>query len=743
LIKSIDEIENEVKRRLTTGPSESHNEFVSKQFNTFTEEEKEEVALSTFFEKYADFSSKVLPFIDVKDESQPQIYEDLQIAGMNVKPRQVITSSVFTAIFGVLCSIPFIILGWIDFAFFVICTGLFLAYVAYTYPSYSSQITKIKAQQESLLALLYITIYMRVNPVLENALAFATEHLNGPLGKDLKRILWLLDGGKISSIHDGLHMYMELWLKRNPDFVKSFMILISVIVQPDKEHQSAILDKALSTLLQDTYEKMKYFAHELRNPVMIINTFGLMLPLIGLIAFPMISVFMSADIKISYLFFGYIIILPALIYFFSSRIISKRPGAFSAPDISSNPKIPPPGKYRLSIRNKTYLIPVLPVAIFLALLIMSPGLMHITTKTLPAFRNAMSLPKTASPPADLAAEYELSSMFITLSIPVGLAIGIFIYFYGRSSQKIKLRNDIIEIEDDLNSSLYQIANQFTENIPVEIAVENFIMNYQVMNLKKKQIFTLFDKILSKMKRMGMTFSQAIFHPQYGVITEYPSTLLKEIMWIFTESARKGAQVIYNIMEKIAVYLDNAKKIKELIYDLLEETVSSVRSQAKFLAPFIAAIVGSLTLIIVKSLYQMLKRLEDVMNAFAGGTMGNDTGFFTDFINFTQMTPPPLFQVLVGIYTVEAVILLSMLASGVENGFDEIARDEEIAKNVMVAIIVYVFISIVGSVMLNNLVGKGISSTGIGAGSAVLILIPASLLLKRRAERANRTNKANK
>jgi len=734
LPKSIDEIESEVKRRLASDKSQGSDDFVSKQFNTFKEEEKEETALETFFEKYADFAGKILSFINAKDESRPQMYEDLQIAGLNIKPRQVIAAAVFTAIFGVLASIPFIILGWIDFAFFVICTGLFLAYVAYTYPSYSSQIAKIKAQQESLLALLYITIYMRVNPVLENAIGFATEHLDGPLGKDLKRIMWLLDSEKISSIHDGMSMYMELWLKRNSDFVKSFMILMSVITQADKEHQSAILDKALATLLQDTYEKMKYFAHELRNPVMIINTFGLMLPLIGLIAFPMISVFMSADIKISYLFFGYIVILPSLIYFFSARIISKRPGAFSAPDVSKNPNLPPKGKYRLTINKKNYLIPVLPVAILIALLIMSPGIMHLVTKTIPAFSHALTLSKTATPPADLAAEYELSSMFITLTIPVGLAIGIFIYFYGRSVQKIKLRNEIIEIENDLDASLYQIANQFTENIPVEIAVENFIANYEVMNLKKRQIFTLFNTILSKMKNMGMTFSQAIFHPQYGIIRAYPSTLLKEIMWIFTESSRKGSQVVYNIMGKISSYLDNVRKIKELIYDLLEETVTSVRTQAKFLAPFIAAIVGSLTLIIVKSLYQMLQRLNDVMNAFAGGTMGNDTGFFTDFINFTQMTPPPLFQVLVGIYTIEAVVLLSMLASGVENGFDEIARDEEIAKNVLTAIIVYVFISIVGSVMLNNLVGRGISSTGINSVKAgIILLIPASLLIRKKKQ----------
>jgi len=728
LPKSIEEIEAEVKRRLASGNGQT-SDFVSQQFTSFVQEEHEEVMLPSFFEQYANFAGRILSFIDVKDESQPQMYEDIQVARLHIRPKQVIAAAVLTLMLGIFSAVPFLILGWVDFAFFLVVTGIFLAYIAYTYPSYASQITKIRAQQESLLALLYITIYMRVNPVLETSIAFATEHLNGPLGKDFKRILWLLDGGKISSLQEGFNLYMELWLKRNPDFVKAFMILLTVTSQPDKEHQSQILDKALSTLLQDTYEKMKYYAHDLKNPVMIINTFGLMLPLIGLIAFPMISVFMSASIKISYLFFGYIVILPALIYFFSNRILSKRPGAFSAPDVSANPKLPPKGKYRLSIKNKNYLIPVLPVAIIVAILIMSPGLFHIFTKTIPTFIEAQQLPPNAPPTAALAAEYDPKIIFLTLTIPVGIAIGIFLFYYGRSIQKLQLRNEIIEIEEDLNTSLYNIANQFTEDIPVEIAVENFVASYQIMNLKKRQIFNLFNSILTKMKSMGLTFAQAVFHPQYGVIQEYPSTLLKEIMWIFAESSRKGSQVIYNIIQKIAVYLDNVKKIRELIYDLLEETVTSVRMQAKFLAPFIAAIVGSLTGVIINSLYKMLQQLEKVMAAFAGGTMGQDTTFFTDFINFTKVTPPTLFQVLVGIYTIEAVFLLSQLASGVENGFDDVARDIEIAKNILISIIVYVAVTIIGSSFLNQLVLHGARSV---SGIVIMFLLPANITSSRKS-----------
>ena len=162
--------------------------------------------------------------------------------------------------------------------------------------------------------------------------------------------------------------------------------------------------------------------------------------------------------------------------------------------------------------------------------------------------------------------------------------------------------------------------------------------------------------------------------------------------------------------KISIYLDTIKNTKELIYEMLEDTVTSIRVQSKFLSPFIAAFVGSLTLIIVRGMAQMLQRLEDIMKSFTG-SMSGDTKFFSDFINFTTITPPTLFQVLVGIYMVESVVLLSMLTSGVEDGFDSTGRDYEIARNILIAIIVYVIVTLIGVIGLNNLIAKGISSTG--------------------------------
>jgi hypothetical protein len=73
------------------------------------------------------------------------------------------------------------------------------------------------------------------------------------------------------------------------------------------------------------------------------------------------------------------------------------------------------------------------------------------------------------------------------------------------------------------------------------------------------------------------------------------------------------------------------------------------------------------------------------------------------VNFAKVTPPTLFQVLVGIYMIEAVVLLSRLATIVENGFDDVETDINVAKNVLMATIVYCMISIIGVVVLKGVI----------------------------------------
>ena len=355
------------------------------------------------------------------------------------------------------------------------------------------------------------------------------------------------------------------------------------------------------------------------------------------------------------------------------------------------------------------MVPLLPIAIVMTVLIMTPGIFHLYTNTIPALQEGMVLGDTDIIPigSHLANEYTWQSMLIMITIPLGLALGMIFYYHFNSVQRIALRKKIIEIEDDLPESLFQLGNQFTERIPVEQAIKNFVVEYDRLNLKKKSVYVFFSEVLKKMQNLGVTFGDAIFHTRDGVLLKYPSVLLKEISWILVEGARKGATILYNVTTKISIYLNSIKKIKELLYDLLAETVSSINVQAKFLAPFLAAVVGSLTFVIVRSIWKMTLELDGVVKAISMGAV-SASDIMGDMFKLAKVTPPTLFQGMVGIYLVEAVFLLSVLANGVENGFDNVSKDSTIAKNMLFAIIVYMVVSIIGVLMMNELV-KSIGS----------------------------------
>jgi len=63
-------------------------------------------------------------------------------------------------------------------------------------------------------------------------------------------------------------------------------------------------------------------------------------------------------------------------YFYLRRTISKRPGAFSYPDISSHPDLPPDGKFAMKVGMKKYLISALPIALIASFFVSIPGIAY-------------------------------------------------------------------------------------------------------------------------------------------------------------------------------------------------------------------------------------------------------------------------------------------------------------------------------------------------------------------------------
>ena len=81
-------------------------------------------------------------------------------------------------------------------------------------------------------AILYIVVYMKHTSNLERAIAFASEHLEGPLALDFKKIFYDVEIGKFATIKQSLDSYLEKWREYAPEFVESIHLIESSLYEP-------------------------------------------------------------------------------------------------------------------------------------------------------------------------------------------------------------------------------------------------------------------------------------------------------------------------------------------------------------------------------------------------------------------------------------------------------------------------------------------------------------------------------
>ncbi|MFB6147450.1 MAG: hypothetical protein ABEJ66_01060, partial [Candidatus Nanohaloarchaea archaeon] len=202
---------------------------------------------------------------------------------------------------------------------------------------------------------------------LEGAVRFAALNLEGPISKDLKGVLWQLEVGEKNRIEDALEDYTRRWKGYNDDFLESLQLLEAAMNEPDDSRRGDLLQDAIDRILDGTQEKMKHYAQSLKTPVMILNALGAMLPVLGMIMLPLISVFMGGAIKPLHLIVVFNLLLPGFLYWFMQRVLSSRPPTVSSRPVSKN-SLPERGTYSIDFLGGRE-IPVWPVGVLVFLVV--------------------------------------------------------------------------------------------------------------------------------------------------------------------------------------------------------------------------------------------------------------------------------------------------------------------------------------------------------------------------------------
>ncbi len=625
--------------------------LISREYKLYQEEERFASLPKTLYEKACRFAESVI-HVEPDKKSRPKIQETIDFAHLKVTPAG--TSSL-TILFALLTSIPTIILMVLHilnlpglsfgYGILVLILALFFTFYLYTYPKSLRRRYESEAGSDIVTLVLYIAMYMRNVPNLEGAVKFAAENLGGLMGYEMKKLLWDVEVGNYLSMQEALIDYTTRWSKNRP-FIESVELMITSLKQAGPRRLQ-LLDEAVNIVLEGSREQARHFNQQLKLPVMVVHALGIVLPVMGLVLFPIVAGFLGVSAEI--LFVGYDIFLPLILYFVISSILETRPATFSKIDISENPDVPPPGKFAY---GKKYM-KAWPVGFAVGVAIISIGVFLLL--------------------GELATAEAFEGILPALIICFGVAAGFGTYYILLSKQRLLVRSKTRAIENEFAEALFQLGNQVSGGVPIELSIEHSMDRIQ--NLKIKD---LFSRALKNMKMLGFTFSQAFFDKEYGAIRYYPSKLIKSIMRTVVESAKKGVSTAATAMLSISRYLKGLHATQEEVKEELNDTINSLKFQSYFLSPLISGVVVTLAVIILRILREIGERVSELGQV--------NVPFLTAF-GAVKITPFE-FIIVVGIYLIETSFILSMFVNAIESGEDPIGRQNITGYSLLIGFVVF-------------------------------------------------------
>jgi len=668
------------------------------------------------YEKLCNISEKILR-IKPDQKKAAVLQEAINITHLNITPAGAVSFSFLMPLMGALFGslIAYAVFQSTFFVLIFAVGALTLIKPLDKAPEFIANNWRLKASNQMVLCTFYTVTYMRHTSNLEKAIEFASEHLAPPLSLDLKKVLWDVETQKYSSVKESLDMYLETWKKWNLEFIESFHLIEGSLYEGDESRRLNALDKALDVILDETYEKMLHYAHNLQNPITMLHMLGIILPILGLVILPLVVSFMEG-VKWYHLAVIYNLILTVVVYYLGKNILSRRPTGYGDTDIAEeNPELK---KYRnLIIRigkselQITPLVISITVGVLLLLIGLSPIIMHAIglqdfgfgddDLTTPCGKEMCFLEyRVDKNTGQEIGPFGLGAALASLLVPLSFGISLGLYYKLKSKNVIKIREKAKQLELEFAAALFQLGNRLGDNLPVEIAVG------KVASVMEGTVSGSFFQLVSlNIQRLGMGIEKAIFDPMHGALASFPSNLIESSMKVLTQAIKKGPLIAAQALTNVARYIKEIHKVNERLKDLMADIISSMRSQIKFLTPAIAGVVIGITSMITSILGKLSLLLQNTVDT--GSEAASSAQLFE---LFGQGIPTYYFQIVVGIYVVQITFILTIISNGVENGSDKLNERYLLGNNLIRSTILYVLIS--GAVMIsfNLIAGRILTAT---------------------------------
>jgi hypothetical protein len=285
---------------------------------------------------------------------------------------------------------------------------------------------------------------------------------------------------------------------------------------------------------------------------------------------------------------------------------------------------------------------------------------------------------------------------------MGIGLGLATYFILSNYQKMSIQGDIYSIESEFELALFQLGNRMSGGTPAELALEK-----SIDDVKDLKISGLFTAALRNIKSLGATFSEAFFHPKWGATKYYPSKLIENIMYMIVDISRKGFMYAADGMLTVSRYLRNIRETQEYIRELLSESASSMTFQAYILTPMITGLIVAMSQVIIVVLTILGQRLA----ALSSGDVPMDIsgGLFGFGSNAESGITPEIFQLVIGIYLIQVIIILAIFLTKIGQGDNKTAQWYLAGKMLIIGLIAYFMIAIGTTVVFGDIIQETLTS----------------------------------
>ena len=714
--KLSENLDSKTIQDLKNGDFEFQREF-TQDYEVFRQENLP--SSFSLYEKICNFCDKILP-IEPDKNTKPLLDKYIEESHLHINPSGVMSVTILSSLILVLVGTFFFIIGRSALAFGIFILSVAAYFIFQKIPELFAIQFKNKANDQIITAIFYIVAYMRFNSNFELATHFAANYLQPPLSLDFKKILWQLQTSQFPNLKAAFDSYLDKWREDNLEFLEAIYLIESSLYESEESRRLSLLDKSLDIILQGNYEKMLHFAQELRQKVSTFNMLGIVLPILGLIVLPLAASFSNPQSIFEVMIILYNVLIPVFVGYSGFTLMKDRPGGNTTLSQSSIKRASLWQWYYQVGDVKKFQFPPIFSALFLGGFLFLLGIF-------PLLANIGADERTCLSPLEenlndrfqrVFTEFPVFATFqnyanididtqcygpygifpglLSILIPLSIAYSLGTYYKLKNKPFVHLHDMTRKLERQFSTGTFQLGNRLNEGISAELA-----FGAVADTMKGTPVGDFFSKIDRNIKFNGMSIEKAIFDTEKGAILEYPSELVISSMKIFIRAIEKGPEIAAKTLIDLSRYLTEMHSANERMKDLLSESVSSMKGQAKFLAPLIAAVVVAIVSLVSLIMTQLSASIDDLSTSADGAAL---SGF-----SIGNGMPTFLFQTSVGLYLVFLVIILILVVSQLDSNSDSIHVQYELGTTLISSMMKYSVVVGIG-ILLFSFVGGSVLAT---------------------------------